>query len=558
MNKELLLLNFINSVCVDAFEIEAQVKLYRDNLPKLAEAYKFSRFDVNFVGVPTPMNPEGIKYSYTLYESVDIDTSNPLIKNIETPEGGNVTFTIYALPDNPWTDEDKSSLDAILSLIYVALGRARIHSLLEAAVSMDQDTGLPNSHGFISLAKGIEADGLLEDYVLMFLNIKNFRIFAKREGAEASDLLIKDYFEEVHKICQKDEFCCRLGGDNGAVLVKKENYNEALFKLTEITVPLNKFGQIIRIHIDTWIGVYFVAANTSVNEAMGFASIALSSAKAGKGHGLISVFNDRMLENFSHNRDVLAEFPIALRKKEFKVYYQPKAQVNSQKLVGAEGLVRWVRRGKLVSPFEFIPVLEEDGMIVELDYYVLEQVCQDIRGWLDQGIEPVRISTNFSRHHFHTTNTAERIINMLEKYDIPGQYIQIEITEMSGYSNLETMLTFIRTLHEHGITVAIDDFGVGYSSINMLKDYNADIVKIDKSLLNDVEINFKARMLLENMIKMSQSVGMDVVIEGVETLNQLAYVSDIGCNLVQGYFFDKPLPKEEFLDRLQNKKYNID
>lgn len=558
MTKDLLLLNFIKAICVDTFELEDQIKLYRQELPSISEAYKFSKVVIQFEGVSASISPEGMNYSYVLYDSNDADENSYFERQFKTPEGSVVTIVFYAGLSNPWSESDRESVESLIQLIYIVHGRARISRLLAIASSTDVDTGLPNSRGFLALTKPLEADGLLSDYVLLFLNIKNFRIFTKREGNEAGDKLVRDYFGKLKSFCKKNEFCARPGGDNAIMLIKKENYNDVLLKINELTVPLNKFNREIIIHVDTWVGVYFFSSDTSVGDAMSFASIALSGAKAGRGVGLVAVFNEQMMETFSHSRDVLAEFPIALKRNDFAVYYQPKAQVNSQELVGAEGLVRWIKNGKVIPPYEFIPVLEEDGLIVDLDFHVLDLVCKDIRKWLDSGIEPVRISTNFSRHHFHNVNTAERIINTLKINDIPGKYIQIEITEMSGYSNVDTMLDFIKTLHDHDITVAIDDFGVGYSSINMLKDYNADIVKIDKSLLNDVEVNFKARMLLENMIKMSKSVGMDVVIEGVETLNQLAYVSDIGCNMVQGYFFDKPLPKEDFVKRLQNKSYNIE
>ena len=558
MTKDLLLLNFIKSICVDAFAWEEQIKLYKESLPSISEAYKFSKVIITFEGVSANVAPEGMNYSHVLFDSNDSDPDCYFERVFNTPEGSKVTIVFYASNSNPWSDDDKESIESLIQLIYIVHGRARIGRLLDIAASTDGDTGLPNARGFLSVTKALEADGLLSDYAVMFLNIKNFRIFTKREGNEAGDKLIKDYFAKLKSFCRKDEYCARPGGDNGIMLIKKENYNDVLLKINELTVPLTKFTQTTDIHVDTWVGVYFFSSDISVSEAMSFASIALSTAKAGRGVGLVSIFNEQMMENFTHNRAILAEFPVALKNNEFTVYYQPKAQINSQELVGAEGLVRWIKNGTVIPPFEFIPVLEEDGLIVDLDFYVLDLVCKDIRKWLDEGIEPVRISTNFSRHHFHNINTAERIINTLVMNNVPGKYIQVEITEMSGYNNVDTMLDFIKTLHDYEVTVAIDDFGVGYSSINMLKDYNADIVKIDKSLLNDVEINFKARMLLENMIKMSQSVGMDVVVEGVETLNQLAYVADIGCNMVQGYFFDKPLPKEDFVKRLQNKTYTID
>ena len=513
MSREFSFYEFIQRMCVDHPNINMEEKIFdsKNYLPELAESFKFGRIVLSFSSARTLINPDGDKTASIIYDGPDFDPYITYSYDCLTPEGGNFGLTFYAIPGSTWDENDKKALSALSALMYTVYGKSRIGELLDRAISIDKDTHLNNMQGFLKRVGGLEVRGELSKYAVFFLNIKNFRMFNRREGSVAADKLIIDYFKSLSSFIKDDELCARPGGDNAALLIKKERVKEVIEQIKSISIPLVKNGSVTDVHVDTWGGIYEIPDNCGIQDALSYASIALTTAKKNHINDTIQIYTDEMMEAFTKEREILAVLPIALKNREFVVYYQPKANVRGKRLAGAEGLVRWVKDGEIIPPMDFVPILEDDGQIVELDFYVLEQVCKDLRDWLDRGIDPVRISTNFSRDHFLNENTVERILSTLEKYNIDGKYIQIEITEMSGYDNLAVMLEFIKKLHDVGITVAIDDFGIGYSSLNLLKDYEADMIKIDKSLLDDVGDNQKARMLLEYIIKMSHEIGMDVV-----------------------------------------------
>ena len=255
-------------------------------------------------------------------------------------------------------------------------------------------------------------------------------------------------------------------------------------------------------------------------------------------------FDDTMLEKALRQKEVSQMFPNALENQEFEVFYQPKVTLSDNQLCGCEALVRWFRNGVMVPPMDFIPVLEREGSVCKLDFYVLERVCQNIQDWLSRGIEPVRISVNFSKMHLKNPNLAEEILAVLKKYNVSAKYIEVELTEMSGYESYETLLRFVQTMHENGVSTSIDDFGTGYSSLNLLKDLNVDIIKLDKSFLNNMEKQEKHRkndvIVIKNIVNMVNDLDMEVIAEGVETAAELRTVTELGADLLQGYFLARP------------------
>ena len=266
-----------------------------------------------------------------------------------------------------------------------------------------------------------------------------------------------------------------------------------------------------------------------------------------------------MMERMLKDKEISAIFPMAIKKEQFEVYYQPKVNILDQTICGCEALVRWNRNGRLISPMEFIPVLEKEGTICALDFYVLERVCIAIKSWIQRGIKPVRVSTNFSKIHLKNPMLADKIFEVIEKYDIDPQYIEIELTEMSGYDNYDNLAMFIKNMRERGVHTSIDDFGTGYSSLNLLTDLDVDTVKLDKSYSIRLDNNeAKTKILIRNIVNMVHDLGFKVIAEGVETPEQADFLREIGCSTVQGYLYDKPLPLAEFEERLKKDfTYNM-
>ena len=254
-------------------------------------------------------------------------------------------------------------------------------------------------------------------------------------------------------------------------------------------------------------------------------------------------------------------FMDSLAKNEFKVYYQPKVDLLTKELCGCEALSRWYAQ-RLITPAEFIPILESDGTIKNLDFYVLETVCKNLRDWLDKGIEPVLISTNFSKLHLADENFENHILSLLDKYSIPPKYLELELTELSDYQYFDRLVRFVNTMKEAGLKISIDDFGTGYSSMSLIRNLNPDVIKLDKSLIDNVAIkdDKKAKtdqIISRSIIEMAHELGITVIAEGVETKAQAEFLKASGCLMAQGFLFDRALEHDEFEKRLISRKYEI-
>ena len=269
----------------------------------------------------------------------------------------------------------------------------------------------------------------------------------------------------------------------------------------------------------------------------------------------ILYFSPKMLEKSMHEKQISATFQSAYNNHEFVVYYQPKIRVEDRKLYGCEALVRWNMGDRIAPPAEFLPILEKESAICQLDFYVFETVCADIRSWLNAGITPVKVSSNFSKLHLKNKFLADDILAIMKKHNIESKYIEIELTEVSDFEDSMAMQSFVNKMREKGISVSIDDFGNGYSTLNVLTNFDVDVIKLDKSLLEHIgEGNEHDKIVLKNMVSMMQELNKEVVAEGVETDTQLEFLKGIKCALAQGFAYDKPLPRSEFEKRLVERR----
>ncbi len=249
--------------------------------------------------------------------------------------------------------------------------------------------------------------------------------------------------------------------------------------------------------------------------------------------------------------DVTALFPEAIKNHEFQVYYQPKVSLKDYRLCGAEALCRWIHDGEVIPPDRFIPQLEHGNEICELDFVILNLVCRDISRWLSEGRRMVRISANMSRRHMMNPYLISDIFDVINRYDFPRKYIEIELTETTTDVDFKDLNRVVNALTEQGIHTSVDDFGVGYSSLNLIRDLPWNTLKIDRSFLPAEDDNKPNKtVILQHLIAMAQSMGMECLAEGVETVEQIRLLKDNQCFIAQGFYFDRPLPREEFERRL--------
>lgn len=245
----------------------------------------------------------------------------------------------------------------------------------------------------------------------------------------------------------------------------------------------------------------------------------------------------------------------AMHSEEIKVYYQPKHDAINGKAVGAEALARWITRdGEIISPAKFIPPLEELGLIMPLDWYMLENVCKFLSGEIKNGRPVVTVSVNFSRLHTEEKDYTQKLCAMVNKYGVPHELIEIEITESALASDENNVISFVQEIRDAGFAASIDDFGSGLSSLNFVKDVPANVIKIDKSLLSGNCENEKERIVLESIFDFAHRLKLVTVAEGVETKEQLGFLRTCGCEIIQGFLFARPMPEEDFREALKNSE----
>ena len=265
---------------------------------------------------------------------------------------------------------------------------------------------------------------------------------------------------------------------------------------------------------------------------------------------LIIILGDFM--NIDYRKILEERLKNGIKNNEFVIYLQPKFYTNTGKLAGAEALVRWNRDGDVVMPNIFIPLFEKYELITVLDTYVLENICRLQQQWRKQEYNIVPISVNESRLHLYNENHINELIDLVNKYNVQPNTIELEMTETTVVHNVELAKEAERNVHKLGFTVSMDDFGTGYSSFSMLKNINIDVLKMDKSFFDDIVESSRGKIIIEAIIEMSHKLGIEVVAEGIENKEQVDYLKRINCDMIQGYYFEKPISIEKFEEKYKN------
>ena len=345
----------------------------------------------------------------------------------------------------------------------------------------------------------------------------------------------------------------RMGGDNFCILCKKDKTDEIVEKLKGEHFDVEG-GGVERVKLGAYCGIYNCTGEEKVpSECVDYAMTSMLIAKREKLQ--IQYYDQKMMEKMKRTRLIEACFKEAITNRDFEAYYQPKINLDNYKLIGAEALCRWKHDGRYFMPDEFIPVLEQSKRICVLDLYILECVCKDIAGWITEGKNPVRVSSNFSRKHLPNPYFVKDVVEIVDRYKVPHSLIVIEITETTNEADLIKLNTIVKQFREAGFEVSVDDFGVGYSSMSMIKDIPFTEIKIDRSFLDKADISDRDMVMMKHIISMAEELGMSTIAEGVEIPEHIKLLKKYGCLRGQGYFFNKPLKKNEFEDVLAHPDY---
>ncbi len=548
--------SFFNNIERIGVPLESLTELIGNELSLIAKDIRLGRMVGEFHIAPTPYNENGNVGIKEFFLSAKGYDSSEVTTRFATGDNGLVILTSYPEAGVKWDKELLDEINFLHKVLFVILGRSRLTDIIKTSLATDALTRLPNTQGFITIGNMLFNQGRLHEYSAIYLNIKNFKYVNTQIGNKHGDEVVKTYAAQLHSNIAENEYVARLGGDNFALLIKKEHTDEMLDFLADVSVKIELDSTSITLNIAARLGIYNIQPGDKMLYAMQCISTAIGNARRNPNTTTV-VFTAEIMKKIEHEHALTAIFKSAVENREFITYYQPKIDLSSSSICGCEALVRWKRDGKLISPGEFIPVFERDGNICALDFYMLENACRDISQWIKSGLQPVTVSVNFSKTHLHDPDIAEKIIEVIRKYDIDAKYIEVEMTEMSDFNDYDAFKRLVTKMKENHVVTSIDDFGTGYSSLNLLTDFMFDVVKLDKSFLDNISRSHSKtdEIVVRNIVKMIGELGMKVVAEGVETVEQARFLRDIGCTIVQGYLYDKPLCLEEFMTRLERKSY---
>ena len=451
-----------------------------------------------------------------------------------------------------WSDEEVQQIEAFEKLIYTFCDRSYASTIAKDLSMFDNDLMVYPLTFFLATVKNLIRQGRIGEFGGVYFNIKHFSSINDRFGRDCATNIMKLFIHGIQEKILYEECICRVGGDNFVVLFKKDNLNIIKNYLSGMPITFND-GETVT--VTTTAGYYMIPeATESATDVMDRISTAYQLAKSVYKRPFL-FYDDEIMQHQTHVKEIEMMFPSAIENEEFKVFYQPKTQLNNYQLAGAEALCRWFRNGKVISPGEFIPVLEGSKAICTLDFYMLDHVCRDIRRWLDEGREAVKVSVNLSRLHLGDEDLLESILRIIDKYKVPHHFIEIELTETTTDVDYKELKKIVYGLREQDISTSVDDFGVGYSSLNVIREMPWNVLKIDKSFLptQEEENNDPSKVkMLRHIITMSQDLGLECIVEGVETAEQVKLLKDCKCYLAQGFYFDRPLPVKEFEQKLES------
>jgi diguanylate cyclase (GGDEF)-like protein len=382
-------------------------------------------------------------------------------------------------------------------------------------------------------------------YALINFDINRFKIINDAYGYQKGDEVLRDIYNVIKRWSRTGEPVTRYAADQFYILMSFSELEELTQKILDLNDRIRQLRYTKAARI--FYGVYFITeTNDSIDRMGEFAQVAKNNIK-GSSEGIISFFDDVARERLLEEEEIEKSMNEALKNDEFLVYLQPKYMAKEETISGAEALVRWQSsNGMPFSPSEFIPLFEKNGFITELDYYMLKKVCQLIKGWLDKGYNPLPISVNISRLHFANSHLAEIITDIVDSYEIPRNLIELELTESAFLQNKQMLIDTVVRLREYGFLVSMDDFGAGYSSLNSLKDLPLDTVKLDGELFRLTDEVERGLCVIRNTITMAKDLHMKVVAECIETREQVEFLCMVGCDVIQGYYFAKPMPADQF------------
>jgi len=441
--------------------------------------------------------------------------------------------------------EADGSLHSVMGSVKPVTTEKQDSDVLTEINSIDAMTGLINGKAFCSELKNILAKNPDKKYAVIMLDIERFKSVNEVYGVQLGDRIIKYIALNIKEIFDfEDCLTSRFMSDFFGIFLPYNEDNDIRKLIEKLNSRITLYNHICLKYV---YGVYKILDKSIPARLMcDYANMAKNSVK-GNHINNVAFYSEGMKDRIIEEINIENDMEKALEEEQFSMYLQPKYDIRTGKIVGAEALARWNHPSKgFIKPVKFIPLFEKNGFIIHLDACIWEQACKAIRKWLDMGVEPVPISVNVSRVNLNNPCLISILDNLIDKYKIEKKYLELEITETVYYDDQQVLVNVLTKLKKSGYTLLMDDFGSGFSSLSMLKNTPFDVLKIDKNFLNETLITDRGKKIIQHTIYLSNDIGMNIVAEGVETKEQADYLLECGCNVAQGYYYSKPVSIENF------------
>ena len=443
-----------------------------------------------------------------------------------------------------------------VSIYNQRLSEAKKDEELEELATKDKLTGLMSFEYFVTQVKDRIAQYNIQrgDSVYLFFNITNFKIYNDPTGFEKGNEFLKSVGQILSEIFNTYSLICRQSDDHFIVFAFNKDIKEKIALVNERIQALEP-----DIKPGIMVGAYEVYnPNDDPHYSVEKARYAFSELKHQNTGEIFMFYDAKMHDDYLMVQYIVTHIDEAIKNGYLQAYYQPVVWSKGRALCGAEALARWIDpKYGFLSPGKFIPALENARLVYKLDKEILRMVCRDIRKNLDKGLPVLPVSINFSRADFGLIDIVEVVRETVEKYHVPHNLLHIEITESALTDEEDTLKNTINRLHREGFATWLDDFGSGYSSFNVLKDYEFDVLKLDMKFLTGFSNNKKARALIQSVVAMAEQIGMKTLCEGVETMEQAEFLEQVSCGRLQGYLYGKPLSYKELMEKIQKNEYTL-
>lgn len=437
-------------------------------------------------------------------------------------------------------------LVAILMVYFLWKSRDRLKKIMNQKTNKDVLTGYSNFSQFLE-----DADYLLKfkeaHYAIGYIDVSNFKAINDNYGRAQGDRVLKAVADKINDLVVPNGIFARRFADRFVFLIGYMDVNSLAYivdtYLSEIEFRIE--GLDTEINIKCNCGIYEVVdPDENIEEMIDKAAIATKISKTTIASSVTVLDND-ISNKIRRNQEITYKMSDAYKNQEFVVYIQPKVSMQDGKIVGGEALVRWKSPTEgMIPPFQFIPLFEQNGFVTKVDFYVLEKICEMISDRVKKGKKIIPISVNQSRLHVYDSLYINKLIKTFDKYGIDKKHIIFEVTESAFTENVEDMIDLIHRMVQLGYSVSMDDFGCGYSSLNMLNRLPISELKLDKQFIDDE--SKRSRYIIKSIVALSHGLGISTVCEGVETFEQVKFLQSVGCDVAQGYYYAKPMPMEEF------------